>query len=526
MRNLLLKSMLLFVFATFTGLVVGQTDVSVHVADVSKTLTSVKAKAAFDGWVSLFDMVKTELPPANVFTLTLSIPIEGDFEWGAIQDDGSDGGIWLPSLGGFVDNPKFSLAGGVITGDTLITILPVAPVDVVVAVDMSFELSKGDFDVTTDSVGISGNMNGWLFTKLTKGATDSVYSDTIQWGNYMDYKFRKNEEYEGSPNRGVYLDGTTDPVELDTVWYSNISPAPMVSIMNYVIDSTEYYSGLQYKGEITGWSLVDMYDDGTNGDQVAGDHTWTVTLDNVTAGNSYEWGAVDADENWLISGSNPVVEVTMGGMAVGDTSYVIPAWGDVAVEFNVDMNCHINLVVFDVDTSCVDVNIDGYPPVEMTNAGKGIFTTTITRFDVEDTIAFTFRMNCVFGDDYEEYPGNDVSREYVVVDGANSTGVLVFQDDIITTGACEYVPGTSIRNVQAEMVQLYPNPVYNELSVISEFEMSSINVYNITGQKVLTETGINKRAHFISTELLSDGIYVISVHGVNGEQAIHKIIKK
>ena len=76
------------------------------------------------------------------------------------------------------------------------------------------------------------------------------------------------------------------------------------------------------------------------------------------------------------------------------------------------------------------------------------------------------------------------------------------------------------------MVQLYPNPVYNELSVISEFEMRSINVYNITGQKVLTETGINKRAHFISTELLSDGIYVISVHGVNGEQAIHKIIKK
>ena len=190
MRNYLQKFMLLAAFVAFSGLVFGQTYVTVHVVDTSKTLTVVKAKGAFDGWATTVEMTKTVEAEANVFSLTVPVLVDGDYEWGAIQDDGSEWGIWLPSLAGFANNPSFNVTGGVVTGDTVIAFAVLGPVDVVVAVDMSFELSKGGFDVTTDSVGIAGNVNDWSFTKLTKGATDSVYSGTVQWGNYLDYKFR------------------------------------------------------------------------------------------------------------------------------------------------------------------------------------------------------------------------------------------------------------------------------------------------------------------------------------------------
>ncbi len=50
---------------------------------------------------------------------------------------------------------------------------------------------------------------------------------------------------------------------------------------------------IMYKGTATDWAVVQMYDDGTNGDATADDHIWTVVID-VTAGD-HQWGAIDTD---------------------------------------------------------------------------------------------------------------------------------------------------------------------------------------------------------------------------------------
>ena len=151
MKNYLLKSMLLLAFVAFSALTYAQTDVTLHVIDTSKTLTKVLAKGAFNGWATV-EMTKTEGASANDFAVTVSVTDDGAYEWGAVQDDGSDNGIWLPSLAGFGSNPTFTLAAGAVTGDQVINMPVVDPVDVVVSVDMSFEISsKGDFDVNTDT---------------------------------------------------------------------------------------------------------------------------------------------------------------------------------------------------------------------------------------------------------------------------------------------------------------------------------------------------------------------------------------
>ena len=180
--------------------------------------------------------------------------------------------------------------------------------------------------------------------------------------------------------------------------------------------------------------------------------------------------------------------------------------------------------VFALDTSCLDVNMDGYPPVEMTYVEAGVYTATITRFNVEDTLAYTYRIDCDFGGDYEEYPGDHSNRTYVVVDGENSTGVQLYQDDVLTE-PCDYVPGTSVKSVYMDMVQIYPNPVNSELNITSEFEIRSINVFSITGQKVMTRSGINSFAHYLNAEELDHGIYIIEVNGAKGEKALSKIVK-
>lgn len=48
---------------------------------------------------------------------------------------------------------------------------------------------------------------------------------------------------------------------------------------------------VQYKGTLTGWATIDMYDDGTHGDETAGDHKWSVTINDTVPVGDHEWGS-------------------------------------------------------------------------------------------------------------------------------------------------------------------------------------------------------------------------------------------
>jgi len=63
----------------------------------------------------------------------------------------------------------------------------------------------------------------------------------------------------------------------------------------------------EYDAAWDGGATEPMYDDGTNGDEVAGDHVWTRIAELVPDGgaNVWEWGVQDQDDNWLIEGPNP-----------------------------------------------------------------------------------------------------------------------------------------------------------------------------------------------------------------------------
>jgi hypothetical protein len=113
-----------------------------------------------------------------------------------------------------------------------------------------------------------------------------------------------------------------------------IAPAAAFDVTFTVIDGTESYVDIQFKGSMNGWANVPM-------DDTDGDHTWTLTLD-VPAG-IHEWGVIENDGSasgiWLIDGADRQVEVDDGGYVTGQTSYEIPVPAPtVDVTFLVDMN--------------------------------------------------------------------------------------------------------------------------------------------------------------------------------------------
>ena len=119
-----------------------------------------------------------------------------------------------------------------------------------------------------------------------------------------------------------------------------ISSLLAVEVTFTVVDNSWSNTSVMYKGTATDWAVVQMFDDGTNGDVTADDHTWTVVLD-VAAGD-HEWGAIDIANGdgtnctacdgsdgygtWLIIGGSPSYSVSDAGDVTGTTSYTIDAY--------------------------------------------------------------------------------------------------------------------------------------------------------------------------------------------------------
>ena len=62
-----------------------------------------------------------------------------------------------------------------------------------------------------------------------------------------------------------------------------ISSLLAVDVTFTVVDNSWSNTSVMYKGTATDWAVVQMFDDGTNGDVTADDHTWTVVVDVLPA---------------------------------------------------------------------------------------------------------------------------------------------------------------------------------------------------------------------------------------------------
>jgi len=69
----------------------------------------------------------------------------------------------------------------------------------------------------------------------------------------------------------------------------------------------------------------------------------------------------------------------------------------------------------------------------------------------------------------------------------------------------------------------YPNPVNDELNIVSNSDVKNISITNVSGQKVIN---INSNSKKINTSTLTSGTYFVKVTLSNGQIETFKIIKK
>ncbi|MDD4373044.1 MAG: T9SS type A sorting domain-containing protein [Bacteroidales bacterium] len=313
------------------------------VIDETESYQAIEFKGSMTNW----ETVPMTEGPDFTWTLSLDIPA-GTYEWGAIENDGSDDGIWL------IVGPNLSvtIAGnGTVSGDVSYTIS--AAVDPVIGWANLQWPASGNIEplqqfnvysqVNIENITGSGSATADLQAWIGYSSDDT---DPSTWTNWVAADFSSaqgnNDEFvldlgaEMTAEGTFYYASRFKYLEQDYVYggfdggfwdgTNNVSGVLTVAevietfpVLFTVIDETESYQAIEFKGSMTNWETVPM----TEGP----DFTWTLSLD-IPAG-TYEWGAIENDGSddgiWLIVGPNLSVTIAGNGTVSGDVSYTISA---------------------------------------------------------------------------------------------------------------------------------------------------------------------------------------------------------
>jgi len=192
-------------------------------------------------------------------------------------------------------------------------------IDLTFSCNMEFEIVSGRFNPSTDTLTVRGSFNGWSGDDMmTPSIQDpNFYETTISYptsaGEVINYKYAyinaTGVAWEGDPNKTytvtaddisagfAFVERTYNDLTLDDVTnnpvtikfvvnvdgaVSSVTGQPFAAIENVVIAGAN--PPLQWPGG--GWPDSDsnavknkfLFNDGTNGDDVAGDSLWTIEL--------------------------------------------------------------------------------------------------------------------------------------------------------------------------------------------------------------------------------------------------------
>ncbi|MCC6477304.1 hypothetical protein IT157_09650 [bacterium] len=194
-----------------------------------------------------------------------------------------------------------------------------------------------------------------------------------------------------------------------------------------VIDQSATHDSIEMKGSFNFYHEHDnfwgggnqiMYDNGTHGDDVAGDHIFTLLWPLVPSPNTYEWGCTDELDSWLVVEGNQTFNIADATPIT--VTYTIPSLTiqDVTVTFRCDMRC-----VFDpIDSVTVAGVFDNWTGALMTDANSDDVyeLTIIIPAGSSRAQEYKYRRHADLGQTYYEDPmpnrAFDITDEQTVYD--------------------------------------------------------------------------------------------------------------
>lgn len=105
--------------------------------------------------------------------------------------------------------------------------------------------------------------------------------------------------------------------------------------------------------------------------------------------------------------------------------------------------------------------------------------------------------------------------------GSETAGNMWYFDQFIGPEGYE---GNAVESIDRQN-RVYPNPFLNKLNIKSTTALTEVDIFNIMGQNVLTENGLNALSVDLETSQLRNGIYFMKTKDVNGRISTSKLIK-
>lgn len=311
-----------FLLTIFCSLTTAQTvefrvdlGVQVYKGLFNPTTDSVKIAGNFNGWNNGSDVL-TDLDSDTIYTITKTFPTDEELLFRFIE--GSDGWEIIPDreytvlAGNSVYSAYFNNDSAYLKGSVAITF----------ACNMEFELISGRFNSLTDTLSVRGNFNNWSDEwRMTPALYDTNYYEVTKTidtysGEVFYYKFvyKTPTEIVGENDPfNTYIVTETDVFTgfayiLRTFNNWHDPPPPLYPFtIKFTVDMNGAVSAINQQPFTSisnvricgvynpscsdcifccwpriGWpdedsaNTVRLYDDGSNGDLIAGDNVWSV----------------------------------------------------------------------------------------------------------------------------------------------------------------------------------------------------------------------------------------------------------
>ncbi len=136
---------------------------------------------------------------------------------------------------------------------------------------------------------------------------------------------------------------------------------------------------------------------------------------------------------------------------------------------------------------------------------------------IDDGLA-TASDNCSFTSIQTPAAGTDVSpgtHTVTIVTTDNSGNDVSCSFDVVVTEIL------GLEDLSTANFKLYPNPANREITISGNFEIATIEIHNLLGQKVMTST-----SETLNIEALTSALYLVEVTDTDGNTAVKRFIKK
>lgn len=353
---------------------------------------------------------------------------------------------------------------------------------------------------------IDANISKKVLLSLNESITDTTEVITLS--------------YLGGAIHGLY-GGTSEIVE-DIPVLNQVSVDRTAVLITFE-DGTETLENIYLQGS---WrpTPLPMYDDGTNGDAVANDHTWSYTPSLVK--DEYSWDILLRTEiqvNDTIRTEDPntgVVTLTIIPTIVALDSIISEnillnfsiADGGLSGETNFGIE---NLeVIFNVHTNgseeavyLMGINDDWAEGslMQVVEAGQ-FYSDTLFRQTAGNIIEYNYRI----GTDWENI--DPEPRQYVVKNGVN-----IIEDF--------FGVFTSVDQLDPQALNIYPNPSKDGFITIEHNDkFNSIEIFNLSGQLIQRISKPTKNAFMLDLSNQGKELYLVKAISNSGKIYSSKII--